>query len=356
MSSAPRSAAGGASVVGAGVSVDGYVAAIDVGGTKIAGGLVDSAGRVLRATVRPTPSADTGAASAAPTADDVMGAVYAVLDELSGAPEWDAATAVGIGSAGPVDVARGTVSPVNIPAWREFPLVAQTARHPAVGHRPLTLAGDAVAMAAGEHLHGAAAGCANALCIVVSTGVGGGLVLSGRVMPGATGNAGHIGHISVDLDGEPCPCGGRGCVERLASGPAITRRALSFGWVPRGPGLERSAAAVARSAADGDRAAVAAFDRAAQALAAGIAAAAALVELDRVVVGGGVAQAGDLLFGPLRGWLAEYATLAFTRSITVVPASLGTQAGLVGAAACARSGAFPVHRAGLGSLALALPR
>jgi glucokinase len=200
-------------------------------------------------------------------------------------------------------------------------------------------------MAAGEHLHGAAAGSANALCLVVSTGVGGGLVLGGRVMPGATGNAGHIGHITVDLDGEPCPCGGRGCLERLASGPAIARRALSFGWVPQGPYSDGSAAAVARSAAAGDRAATAAFDRAAQALAAGIAATAALVELDLVVIGGGVGQAGEVLFAPLRAWLTQYATLSFTRGLTVVPARLGTDAGLVGAAACARSGAFPVHHA-----------
>jgi glucokinase len=208
-------------------------------------------------------------------------------------------------------------------------------------------------MAAGEHLHGAAAGYANALCMVVSTGVGGGLVLGGRVMPGATGNAGHIGHITVDLDGEPCPCGGRGCLERLAGGPAIARRALSFGWVPQGPYSDGSAAAVARSAEAGDRAAQAAFDRAAQALAAGIAATAALVELDLVVIGGGVAQAGEVLFAPLRAWLGRYATLSFTRDLTVVPARLGTDAGLVGAAACARSDAFPVHRATEGAPAVA---
>ncbi|MBR7836433.1 ROK family protein [Actinospica durhamensis] len=357
----------------------GSVAAIDIGGTKIAGGVVDGSGRVLYATSCPTPappappvppvsaatiqSASDDALHRAPdgissAAAEVMAAVYAVLDDLAASPAWDGVDAVGIGSAGPVDVQNGTVSPVNIPAWRSFPLIAQTALHPAVGDRPLTLAGDAVAMAAGEHLYGAAAGHANALCMVVSTGVGGGLVLGGRVMPGATGNAGHIGHITVDLDGEPCPCGGRGCLERLASGPSIVRRALSFGWVPQatdthGPDprtdaprsatLTHSAAAVAHSAAAGDRAALAAFDRAAQALAAGIAATAALVELDLVVIGGGVAQAGELLFAPLRAWLAQYATLAFTRHLTVVPARLGTHAGLVGAAACARSGAFPAH-------------
>jgi glucokinase len=302
-------------------------AAVDIGGTKIAGGLVDGRGRIHPTASRPTPA--TGDAEA------VMHAVGAVIDELSTAARWPAVDALGICSAGPVDIARGAVSPVNIPAWREYPLIERIRRHPAVAGRPVTLAGDAVAMAAGEHLYGAAAGSANALCIVVSTGVGGGLVLGGRVMPGATGNAGHIGHISVDLDGEPCPCGGRGCLERLASGPAIARQAAAMGWSPSDGDV--SAAAVARSAAAGDRAALAAFDRAAQALAVGIAATAALVEIDTVVIGGGVAQAGELLFAPVREWLGSYATLAFTREISVVPAQLGTNAGLSGAAAYARS-------------------
>jgi glucokinase len=241
--------------------------------------------------------------------------------------------AVGIGSAGPIDLPHGAVSPVNIPAWRDFPLVRLVAEHPAVAGRPVTLAGDAVAMAAGEHLHGAARGAENALCMVVSTGVGGGLILGGRVMAGATGNAGHIGHISVEMNGEPCPCGGRGCVERMAGGPAIARYALAQGWRPGG--ADASAEAVAASARAGDPAARAAFARAAQALAAGIAATAALVEIDTVVIGGGVAEAGAVLFDPLRAWLLRYATLAFTRGIRVLPAKQGRHAGLVGAAACA---------------------
>ncbi|HEX4788023.1 MAG TPA: ROK family protein [Actinospica sp.] len=308
---------------------DRLVAALDIGGTKIAGGLVDAGGRtVLIAATRPTPAGSDAAA--------VADAVGAVLGELAAAPAWPAVVAVGIGSAGPVDLPHGAVSPVNIPAWRDFPLVRLVAGHPAVAAAglPVTLAGDAVAMAAGEHLHGAARNTENALCMVVSTGVGGGLILGGRVLAGATGNAGHIGHISVDMNGEPCPCGSRGCVERMASGPAIARYALALGWRPSG--ADASAEAVAAAArGGGDPAALAAFARAAQALAAGIAATAALVEIDTVVIGGGVAEAGDVLFDPLRGWLARYATLAFTRGIRVLPAQQGRHAGLVGAAACA---------------------
>lgn len=298
------------------------VAALDIGGTKIAAALVDGSGRLVARSVRPTPAGADGAA--------VMAAVTAVLGDLAADGRWARAAAVGIGSAGPVDASAGTVSPVNIPGWRGYPLVAEVRR--ATGARPVVLTCDGAAIAAAEHWQGAARGCANALCMVVSTGVGGGFVLGGALYPGPTGNAGHIGHISVDLDGDPCPCGGRGCVERIASGPNITRRALAGGWRPPG-GTEPSAAAVAQAARTGDPVARESFERAAQALAAGIAAAATLVEIEIAVVGGGVAGAGEVLFGPLRAALRRYATLPFAAGVRVVPARLGTDAGLVGAAA-----------------------
>ncbi|MCX4849773.1 ROK family protein [Streptomyces sp. NBC_00893] len=300
------------------------VAALDIGGTKIAAALVDGGGSLLVRAQRPTPARED--------AETVMGAVTEVLAELSGSPLWGRATAVGIGSAGPVDASAGTVSPVNVPGWRDFPLVERVGK--AVGGLPVQLVGDGVAMTAAEHWLGAARGYDNALCMVVSTGVGGGLVLGGKLHPGPTGNAGHIGHVCVDLDGDPCPCGSRGCVERIASGPNIARRALEAGWRP-GPDGDASAAAVAAAARAGDRIAVASFERAAQALAAGIAATATLVEIDIAVIGGGVAGAGDILFTPLRLALRQYATLSFIRRIEVAPAVMGTDAGLVGAAAAA---------------------
>ncbi|MGK5546565.1 ROK family protein [Streptomyces sp. URMC 127] len=300
------------------------VAALDIGGTKIAGALVDDRGRLLARAQRPTPAREDGAT--------VMAAVAAVTEELAAAADWPRVRAVGIGSAGPVDASRGTVSPVNVPGWRGYPLVAEVTRR--VGGLPVVLVGDGVAMTAAEHWQGAARGRANALCMVVSTGVGGGLVLGGRLHPGPTGNAGHIGHISVDLDGDDCPCGARGCVERIASGPNIARRALDAGWVP-GPDGDRSAAAVAAAARAGDAVARASFGRAAQALAAGIAATAALVEIEVAVIGGGVAGAGEVLFAPLRERLRDYATLSFVSGIEVLPAELGSDAGLVGAASAA---------------------
>ncbi|MFF8588318.1 ROK family protein [Streptomyces althioticus] len=303
------------------------VAALDIGGTKIAGALVDREGRILARAQRPTPAREDG--------DTVMAAVGAVIGDLAASPLWERASAVGIGSAGPVDASAGTVSPVNVPGWRDYPLVAQV--RDAVGGLPVELIGDGVAITAAEHWQGAARGHDNALCMVVSTGVGGGLVLGGRLHPGPTGNAGHIGHISVDLDGDPCPCGARGCVERIASGPNIARRALENGWRP-GPDGDTSAAAVAAAARAGDPVAVASFERAARALAAGIAATATLVEIDIAVIGGGVGKAGEVLFAPLRKALTEFATLSFVRRLTVVPAQTGTDAGLVGAAAAALMG------------------
>ncbi|MGN9758723.1 ROK family protein [Streptomyces sp. SD31] len=312
------------------------VAALDIGGTKIAGALVDGHGTIAVRAQRATPAREDG--------ETVMRAVEEVVGELTASPLWEHATALGIGSAGPVDASAGTVSPVNVPGWRDYPLVRRVRE--AAGGLPVELIGDGVAITAAEHWQGAARGHDNALCMVVSTGVGGGLVLNGRLHPGPTGNAGHIGHISVDLDGDACPCGSRGCVERIASGPNIARRARENGWRP-GPDGDMSAAAVAAAARDGDPVAVASFERAAQALAAGIAATATLVEIDIAVIGGGVGKAGDVLFTPLRKALSDYAALSFVQRLVVTPAQMGTDAGLVGAAAAALAGRAGVTAAGV---------
>ncbi|MEZ0074250.1 ROK family protein [Planotetraspora sp. GP83] len=305
------------------------VAAIDFGGTKIAAGIVAADGTVLRRAVRPTPADEP--------AETVMGAVAGALADLMGLPEWRSVEAVGIGSAGPVDVHSGTVSPVNVPAWRDFPLLDRVAA--LAGPLPVRLIGDGVAIAAAEHRYGAARGRPDALCVTVSTGIGGGLVLGGRVHQGPSGNAGHVGHIVVDPTGEPCPCGARGCVETIASGPAITRWALRNGWSPSADGTGTStdvvptAAGVAASAMRGDPVAVAVFQRAADALAVAVAATAAVTDIRVVVVGGGVAQAGAVLLDPLRQAVRAHATLTFTHGIEILPAALGSDTGLVGAAA-----------------------
>jgi glucokinase len=292
---------------------------LDIGGTKIAVGLVDPAGALVQASVRPTPK-DQGAEQ-----------VWAVVQQLIAEAMRAAAGvvgAVGIAASGPIDLAAGTVSPVNLPCWRGFPLRDRVAA--AVPGVPVRLGGDGVCMALGEHWRGAGRGADFLLGMVVSTGVGGGLVLDGAPYHGRTGNAGHVGHVVVELDGQPCSCGGRGCVETVAAGPSMTRWAVANGWAAP-PGAD--ALALAEAAAAGDAVAMRAFDRGAVALAAMIASVAAVCDLHLVVVGGGVAKAGRVLFDPLNAALAEDAGLDFIRGLRVVPAALGGDAGLIGAAA-----------------------
>jgi len=294
---------------------------LDIGGTKIAAGLAEPSGALVYTATRPTP-VDDGA-------EAVWAAVAAMITDALDAA-GGAVSGVGIASAGPVDLASGTVSPINIACWRGFPLRERVAAMirgaPGV---PVRLGGDGVCMALGEHWLGAGRRARFLLGMVVSTGVGGGLVLDGAPYDGRTGNAGHVGHVVVEPDGRPCACGGRGCVETVASGPSMARWAAEHGWsAPPGAGAKE----LAQAAAGGDALALAAFRRAATALAAMIASVAAVCDLDLVVIGGGVAKSGDLLFGPLRAALSGYAGLSFVSGVRVVPAELGGEAGLAGAA------------------------
>jgi glucokinase len=195
---------------------------------------------------------------------------------------------------------------------------------------PVRLHGDGLCMALGERWRGAGRDAKFMLGMVVSTGVGGGLVLDGLPYDGRTGNAGHVGHVVVDPDGEPCTCGGRGCVETIASGPRMTRWARENGWDAP---AEADAKVLAEAAAAGDVVALRAYKRGATAVAAMIASVGAVCDIDLVVVGGGVAKSGPVLFDPLHEALASYAGLDFIRGLRVVPAELGGDAGLVGAAA-----------------------
>jgi glucokinase len=294
--------------------------AIDIGGTKIAAGIVDANGQVLQQNRQPTPRSTDP--------DEVWAAAQlTVADALDAA--GGAVDGVGISSAGPIDLAAGTISPVNIAAWRGFPVCDRMAA--AVPGVPVRLAGDGLCMALGEHWRGAGQGATFMLGMVVSTGIGGGLVLDGMPYDGRTGNAGHVGHMIVDVDGPPCSCGGRGCAEAIASGPHLVAWAREQGWTGA------DAKSLAEAAASGEGVAMRAFQRGARAVAAMVASVAACCDLDLVVIGGGVANAGPVLFDPLREALGDYAALDFIRALQVVPAKLGGEAGLVGAAALLRT-------------------
>jgi glucokinase len=298
--------------------------AVDVGGTKLAVGLVEPAGRVLTWSQVPTP--------AGLDAEQLWRTLDALITSmLSGAQVTPADLAgCGCGCGGPMEWPSGVVSPLNIPAWRGFPLRRRLTTR--LGGLTVRVHNDAICMVAAEHWRGAGRGRRNVLGMVVSTGVGGGLVLDGQLIKGASGNAGHIGHVVVDPDTGPlCGCGGRGCAEAIARGPALVAWAQAEGWRP--DQKDATAKDLAADGALGHPIGLAAMGRAGRALGIAIASATSLCDLEVVSVGGGLSQAGPLLFDPLEEALRAHARLEFTRQVRVVPAALGQSAGLVGAAA-----------------------
>lgn len=291
------------------------VLAVDIGGTKLAAGLVDEDGKILRRSQVPT------------TVENPFDELAGMLADLSTGVTL---SGVGIGCGGPMRWPEGVVSTLNIPSWRDFPLRDRLAQlYPDL---PVRLHNDAVTFAAGEHWQGAGAGVERLLGMVVSTGVGGGLILDGRVQDGATGNAGHVGHIVVDPDGPPCTCGGRGCLEAIACGPATVAWARERGF---GGADGRDLVAAARA---GDALPLAALERAGRAVGQVLAGVTAMLDLDLMVIGGGLSAAGDLLFEPLRAAFDEHARMPFTRRLGIVSTARPGDIGLLGAAALVLAG------------------
>jgi len=298
---------------------------IDIGGTKLAAGVAEPGGRLITWAQTPT-LREVDAEQLWRTLDTL---ITQVLDSAR-IENPDELAGVGCGASGPMKWPEGVVSPLNIAAWLAFPLRARLQER--FGSVPVRVHNDAITMAAGEHWRGAGRGVSNMLGMVVSTGVGGGLVLDGHLIEGASGNAGHIGHVVVDPDTGPlCGCGGRGCLEAIARGPALVRWAQDQGWRPGRP--ESTAKDLADDAALGHPTGLAAMRRAGRALGIAIASATALCDLEVVSIGGGLSRASALLFDPLEEALRAHAKIGFARDVRVVPAALGQSAGLVGAAA-----------------------
>lgn len=289
--------------------------ALDVGGTKFAA-----------ARVRPDGTLD-GERLAATPPTDVWTTCAQLLTEVA---DGQSVGRVGIGAAGPADVDAGVVAPLNIPEWRDgFPLV--DAVRSLFPRAEVMLALDGACCTLAEYRFGAGRGTPNQIGMIVSTGVGGGVVTDGRIASGRTGNAGHIGHMVVPgAEDVGCACGGRGCLEAVASGPSSVRWARAHGW--RGStGLE-----LATDAERGDVVAIAALNRAGTAVGTAVASAAALLDLDLAVVGGGFGQSGAALWEPMRAAARRHARLSFARDLRVVPASLGGRATLIGAGVLTR--------------------
>jgi glucokinase len=308
------------------------VLAVDIGGTKLAAGLVDPDGTLHHDTRVDTPPGGSAEELFAALAAGV-GAVLDAADR-AGLPAPDG---VGIGSASPMRWPVGEISPLNIPGWREFPVRARLASLVAgrLGRDvPVRIHNDAVCTAIGEHWRGGGRGHDNLIGMVVSTGVGGGLILAGRTVDGASGNAGHIGHIVVEPDSDiRCGCGGYGCLEATARGPAIVEWAVARGWAG-----ERTGKALAAAAARGDGIGIAAFERCGWLVGLGVASAVNLLDVTKVVIGGGMAQAGALMFDSVHRAYAKYARLTHSRGTEIAPAELGGNAGLIGAAALVLGG------------------
>ncbi|WP_433659864.1 ROK family protein [Nocardia sp. CA-128927] len=285
------------------------VLALDIGATKFAAGVVHNGIEVP----------DVHRVDVPP--EKVWDACRGLLLEVAGDQPI---TAIGIGSAGPVDVRTGITAPLNIPEWKSgFAIVAAVQElFPTAAIR---FAIDGACLALAEHHVGALRGIPNGLAMTVSSGIGGGIIADGRVVMGRTGNAGHIGHIVVPGWDVPCLCGGVGCVEAVASGMSSVRWAVQQGWQGK-TGKELAEAAHA-----GDEIALAALHRAGTALGQAIASAAALLDVDIAVIGGGFAQSGAPLWDPMRAALAKHAALDFTRELRVVLSQITNGATLVGA-------------------------
>jgi glucokinase len=289
---------------------DGLVLAVDIGGTKLAAGLVRAAdGRLLCRAAVPTPRSQDP--------EVVFGALVGLLGELG--PERAGAEVCGIGSGGPMTAGGEELTPVHIPAWKGFPLRRRMADATGL---PVYVDNDAKAVALAEGWVGAAAGVGAYVGMVVSTGIGGGIVLDGRLLDGRAGNAGHIGHVVVEPGGRRCFCGGRGCLEGEASGRAI--EAITGRPPAEAPPdlVERTGTLVGRA----------------------VASVANLLDLGLAVVAGSVALGfGDPFFAAAQAEIDTLARLEFSRGASIRPADRGADAPLVGAAAVAlyRLGRLP---------------
>lgn len=296
------------------------VLAIDIGGTKMAVGLMKMTGELIDLEREPVNHDLDG--------EGVFGQLETmVFSQLERAVEHHEVrpVVVGVGCAGPLTENCETVSPLNIRAWRNFPLRERLQQVTKLGvYGDL----DAKALALAEGWIGAAQGRSNFMAMVVSTGVGGGIVLDGQLLDGATGNAGHIGHVIVEPNGRRCACGSRGCLEAEASGTAI--EAIT-GRPPTEPTYDimvRTGRLVGRGAASVCNA----------------------LDLDFVVVGGSVALGfGATFFNAAQDSLSEHCRLSFVRGVRITPARLGDRGPLIGAGAIGLRGRHRRSRVRAGS-------
>ena len=311
---------------------------VDVGGTKCLGVVLDEDGTVIAEYRVPTPRAG----------DELVDAVGAVTDFLRDAASLTR-PAVGIGAPGLVDRHGSLRYAPNLPGVTELPMAASLRTGPLAGH-DVVVANDATCATWAEVTLGAAAGASDVVVATIGTGIGGGVVLGGRLVGGSHGFAGEIGHMVVDPSGPRCPCGQQGCWERYASGSGLGRMAREAAHA----GLARRVVELAGGdpesvrgehvtvvAAEGDAEACAVMSRFAWWLALGLANLSAVLDPEVFVLGGGMVEAGAVLMEPVREQFAALLEGGLHRpSVSIVAARLGERAGAIGAALLARGGAF----------------
>ncbi|MFZ5597150.1 MAG: ROK family protein [Bacillota bacterium] len=318
----------------------GYVAGVDLGGTKIYTALAGPGGEIMAEVRVPTGAGDGP--------DAVIGRILDTINRVSemALPAGALLSAVGIGSPGPLDPASGVVfSSPNLPGWRCVPLRERLEQ--SVGAK-VFVDNDANLAALGEYRFGAGRGSSHMVYVTVSTGIGGGLILDGRLYRGAGGGAGEVGHTVVDPDGPLCGCGRAGCLEALASGTAMAARARELVDSGRGAGILREAGAdgeitavsVARAAAAGDEEALGIIVRAGRYLGMGLANIINIFNPDRLVIGGGALAAGERFWESMEAELRARALGPALENVSVVRAGLDGRSGLMGAIALALAMAY----------------
>ncbi len=309
------------------------VIGVDVGGTKVLAGVVDAGLSVHHRALRRSP---------APSSDVLLDTILSAIVEVRDAAEREV-LAVGIGIPSMIDQRTG------VPEFTaHLPLTGVSFRD-VMGERlgvPVFVGNDATLATLVEHRFGAARGVADAVMLTMGTGIGGGLVMDGRLVHGAVGAAGEPGHMVVDVDGPPCLCGSAGCLETLASGTALAREGARVARAAADSALAQAAASgreitgalVTELAHDGDRAARDVLALIGMRLGVGIANLVNLLNPSVVIVGGGMVAAGDLLLEPARTVVRERALPPSRDVVRIVPARFGEEAGMLGAALFALDG------------------
>jgi glucokinase len=312
-----------------------FTLGVDVGGTKVAAGLVDARGTILFQTRVTMPAREDAAAGFA-AVEHAINAVFAAQPQARAT-----VTGIGICAPGPLDPIRGVVlNPPNLPCWRNFPLAAEVQR---AFHVCVKVDNDANAAALAEAAWGAGVGFRNVLYATLGTGIGTGIIFDRRIYHGRTGSAAEGGHVSIDYNGPRCGCGKRGCIEALCSGPAIAQRArtrLAESNAPSrmrelaGGNLEKlTAETVAEAFREGDALAREVLEATADLLTVWLGNLIDLLEPDVIVFGGGVAQLMSEFFPRMQTELPKWSINSRCCEIPLLLAKYGSDAGIAGAAA-----------------------